>query len=61
MALGRGRLDLHDVHAAELRPHLDGHAENDAPDDTGFGEGSEGGFGLLTFKGKRLFDLLVLG
>lgn len=59
--MGKGGLDLHDVHATKLRPHLDGHAEDDAPDDTGFGEGGEGSVGLLALEGERFFDFLVLG
>lgn len=51
----------HDVHAAQLRPHLDGHAENNALEDAGLDEGGEAGGGFFALEAKCFFDFLVLG
>lgn len=50
----------HDVHATKLRPHLNGHAENDALDNAGLQESTEAGLGLFALEAKSIFDLLVL-
>jgi hypothetical protein len=49
----------HDVHAAKLRPHLDGHAKDDTLDNAGLYQGSETSLGNFTLKGEGLFDFLV--
>ena len=54
------RLTHHDVHAAQLRPHLDGHAKNDTLDNAGLHESTKAGLGLLAFEAERIFNLLVL-
>ena len=55
------RVDLHhNIHTAKLRPHLNGHAQNDTLDYAGLDQGSKTSLGLLTLKAKSLLDLLVL-
>jgi hypothetical protein len=51
----------HDVHSAELRPHLNHHPEADALDDSGLEELSDGGSLILTLEADRFLDFLVLG
>lgn len=51
----------HDVHAAELRPGLDAHAQHDALEHALGDQGLVAADGLRPLKLEGLFDLLVLG
>lgn len=50
----------HDVHSAELRPHLNTHSKNNTLEDTGFREFSVRRNSFLAFKTNDLLDLLIL-
>lgn len=45
----------------QLRPHLDGHAENDTLENARLDECGKAGLGFLTLETKSILDLLVLG
>lgn len=51
----------HDVHTAELRPHLNGHAEDDTLEHARSDESLERRDGLLTLEAKSFLNLVVLG
>ena len=59
-SLGQDSRELtHDIHSAELRPHLDTHPQDHTLNHSRFHELSIRGDGFLTLKSNRIPDLLV--
>ena len=51
----------HDVHTAQLRPHLDRHAQDDSLEDAPFRQSREAGCSLFPLEAESFLNLLILG
>jgi hypothetical protein len=51
----------HDIHPAQLRPHLNRHTEDDALDNTRLHKSAKAGLSLLALEAKSVFNLPILG
>jgi hypothetical protein len=51
----------HDIHATELRPHLNAHTENNTFEHTGGHKSLEAIDRLFTLKSESVFDFVILG